>query len=84
MNKTTTVAHMIAEKLEKLGKEIKIPEDIKGDLIKEHNWMFFEREGPLLMTNQRELFHQSCDEIDKGISSGTITFNSDDGTITFQ
>lgn len=80
----TTVAHLIAERLEENGELIEIPEDIKGDLVKEHNWMFFDRDGPMLMSNQRDLFHEVCDEIDKGVKDGTIIFNSEDGTITYQ
>ena len=80
----TTVAHLIAERLETLGEKIEIPEEVKGDLIKEHNWMFFDREGPMLMSNQTELFHKVCNEIDKGIEDGTIIFNGEDGTITYK
>ena len=80
----TTVAHLIAERLEAKGEKIEIPEEAKGDLIKEHNWMFFDRDGPMLMSNQRDLFHEVCSEIDKGIEEGTIIFNSEDGTVTYQ
>jgi len=80
----TTVAHLIAERLEEKGEKIEIPNEFKGDLIKEHNWLFFERDGPLLMTNQTKMFHEVCDEIDKGIEEGTIIFNSEDGTVTYQ
>lgn len=83
MNKTT-VAHLIVERLEEKEEKIEIPSEVKGDLIKEHNWLFFDREGPMLMTNQNKLFHEVCDEIDKGIENGTIIFNGEDGTITYQ
>jgi hypothetical protein len=79
----TTVAHLIAERLEEKGESIEIPDEVKGDLVKEHNWMFFDRDGPMLMSNQRDLFHEVCDEVDKGVEDGTIIFNSEDGTITF-
>ena len=80
----TTVAHLIAERLEEKGEKIEVPDQVKGDLIKEHNWLFFDREGPMLMLNQNKLFHEICDEIDKGIEEGTIIFNGEDGTITYQ
>jgi len=80
----TTVAHLIIEKLEQQGQSIDFPNHIKGDLIKEHNWAFFDRDGPMLMTNQKDLFHEVCDEIDKGVENGTIIFNGEDGTITYQ
>lgn len=80
----TTVAHLIAERLEEKGEKIEVPEQVKGDLIKEHNWLLFDRDGPMLMLNQNKLFHEVCDEIDKGIEDGTIIFNGEDGTITYQ
>ena len=83
MNKTT-VAHLVAERLEQQGEKIEIPDEIKGDLIKEHNWLFFDRDGPMLMTNHTALFHEVCNELDTSIASGETIFDSSDGTITFQ
>lgn len=79
----TTVAHLMIERLALDGNKIEIPDDIKGDLVKEHNWLFFDREGPSLMSLDRNLFHEVCDEIDKLMEKGEIIFNAEDGTITF-
>lgn len=80
----TTIAHLIIEKLNQEGIIIEFPDDIKGDVIKEHNWSFFNRDGPMIMSNHTELFHEVCNEVDEWIKDGTIIFNGEDGTITFQ
>lgn len=82
----TTIVHLMIERInEKREKElIEFPEDIRGDLIKEHNWGLFDKDGPKLMQTHNLLFLTICQEIDEKINDGTIIFNVEDGTITFQ
>ena len=81
--KKTTVAHLMVERMSESEKSFQIPDEIKGDLLKEHNWLLFDTNGPGLMSLKRKLFHEVCDEVDKLLESGEIVFNSEDGTITF-
>jgi hypothetical protein len=77
----TTVAHLMAEKLADQGVNISFTEDVSGDIIKEHDWMMTNPEGPMLMTNHSKLFQEVCADVDKRINEGTMIFH-DDGTIT--
>lgn len=77
----TTVAHLIAEQLAKQGISIDFTEDVRGDIIKEHDWMMTDPEGPMLMTNHSKLFQEVCANVDKQINEGAMIFH-DDGTIT--
>lgn len=77
----TTVAHIVLERLKDKGVEVNYPEDVKGDLIKEHNWLMFSSDGPKLMTSHKKLFENVCQEVDHAINEGVAHF-SDDGIIT--
>ena len=70
----TTICHMV---IEKLGTDFEFPEEVKGDLSKEHGYAM-----PILMKEHRALFFEVCDEVDKMIEQGVIYFNAADGIIT--
>ena len=81
--KQTTIAHIILEKLKGTKNEFKFPLDIKDNLQAEHDWALSHPEGPQIMHNHKDLFYETCDEIDKGIADGILTFSVEDGIITY-
>ena len=80
----TTIAHIIIDRLNLAGTKISFPENLNGDLIKEHNWAVLDPEGPKLMLNQKELFMNVCKEIDYAVSEGVAYFDDKDGSIYMQ
>jgi hypothetical protein len=72
----TTLAHIMLERLADKIPETTYPDNIKGNLVEEHNWTI-----SFLIRTQRELFEQVCKEIDEMIADGRAHFG-DDGVIT--
>ena len=76
-NNETTVPHMILEQFPHIGEAIEIPDEVKGDLTAEHNFLF-----PIIMKEYKKEWAIVCEEVDKGIEAGTLVFNGETGTIT--
>ena len=74
---STTVPHLVLEKFPHIATAIEIPADIKGDIEKEHKYLF-----PILMRDHRTEWEIICEEVDKAIEQGCMFFNGEDGTIT--
>lgn len=74
----TTVPHIVASRI---NLEVSFPEDIEGDLVKEHNFLIFDERGPKLMVNYKQLFEDVCKEVDYAVSEGVAHFG-DDGIIS--
>ena len=72
MNKTT-VAHIIIERLSQRGVNLVFPEEVKGDLIKEHDWAM-STAGFDLINNFRDIFDEVCNEVDDQVENGSIIF----------
>ena len=72
MNKTT-VAHIIIERLSQCGVNLVFPEEVKGDLIKEHDWAM-STAGFDLINNFRDIFDEVCNEVDDQVENGSIIF----------
>ena len=79
----TTIPHLVLERIEKSIEDFDVPDDVKGVLEKEHDWLMFNEDGPRVMINHKKAFDEVCAEVDKGIEEGQIYFNVEDGTITF-
>ena len=77
MSTITTVPHLVLDYDENIRKVVIIPDDIKGDLRAEHDYLY-----PILMRDYRTEWEIICEEVDQGIETGTMIFNSADGTIT--
>lgn len=74
----TTVPHIVAARIDL---EVNYPDDVKGDLIKEHNFLLFSNDGPKIMLNHKKVFEDVCKEVDYAINEGVAHF-SDEGIIT--
>ena len=71
--KKTTVAHIIIERLSQCGVSLVFPEEVKGDLIKEHDWAM-STAGFDLINNFRDIFDEVCNEVDDQVENGSIIF----------
>jgi len=80
----TTIAHILIERLRETGTNIEFPENLEGDLIKEHNWAIFSEDGPKIMKNHRDLFYHICNEVDYAVSEGVAYFDDEDGSVYIQ
>jgi len=78
----TTVIHIVLERLKDQKVELPdYPEDVAGDLIKEHNWVISNPDINLLK-NHRDLFDNVCLEVDHAVKEGVVIFNGETGVIT--
>tara|TARA_B100001093_G_C26832893_1_gene1016939 strand:- start:1205 stop:1447 length:243 start_codon:yes stop_codon:yes gene_type:complete len=77
MANQTTVPHLVLERFPHVARAIEIPEDIKGNLELEHEFLF-----PLIMRDYRSEWSIICDEVDKAIEDGSAYFDSASGIIT--
>tara|TARA_B100000287_G_scaffold238868_1_gene224645 strand:+ start:824 stop:1069 length:246 start_codon:yes stop_codon:yes gene_type:complete len=77
MSTITTVPHLVLDYDENIRKSITIPDEIKGDISAEHNYLY-----PILMRDYPKEWQIICEEVDQGIEAGTMIFNGADGTIT--
>ena len=80
----TTVVHIVIERLKDNGVEVPdYPEDIRGDLVKEHNWGLSSPDLNLLK-NHKEIFENVCKEVDYAVNEGVAIFNGETGVITIE
>lgn len=77
INLKTTVPHLVLERHPHIARAIEIPEDIKGDLDKEHDFLF-----PLIMKDFPTEWDSVCEEVDESVEGGSMVFDGETGTIT--
>ena len=77
MSNTTTVPHLVLDYDEKIRKAVIIPDEIKGDIKAEHDYLY-----PILMRDYRTEWEIICEEVDTGLEDGVIIFNGETGEIT--
>ena len=77
MSNKTTVPHLVLERYPHIARAIEIPEDIQGDTNAEHQFLF-----PILMRDFRTEWEIICEEVDHGITHGSIVFDSETGEIS--
>jgi len=77
MEKKTTVAHMVMDKLKEKGISLDIPDTSIGDLLSEHDAVI-----ETIMREFNELFLDACTRVDNLLDEGMISFD-DDGLIEF-
>lgn len=80
----TTVAHIVIERLRASGVKIDFPNDISGNLKKEHDWAVFNENGPKIISNHKKLFENVCTEVDYAVQEGVAFFDDEDGTVYFE
>ena len=77
MSNITTIPHLVLYYDKNIQESVQIPPDIKGDLIKEHDYL-----APILMNKFPTEWKIICEEVDYGVETGTMFFNDEDGTVT--
>ena len=82
--KETTIPHIVKKAIElEYGINIEFPEEIKGDLEKEHDYLIWDEAGPSLSKNYEEHWSKACEEIDHLVDDGTVYFNCDNGIVVY-
>ena len=80
-NMQTTVPHIVVERLPEDKRNFDYPDDVKGDLIKEHNWLL-SKEGLNIIASYSDLFTNVCEEVDAAVNEGVAVFDGETGIIT--
>jgi hypothetical protein len=79
--KTTSVAHLMIERLASQGCTFTFPDTVSGDMIEEHDYAMSSA-GFDLINQFQKLFNDICNEVDLMIASGTVHF-TDEGLVVF-
>ena len=82
MSNTTTVPHLVLENNPEIKAQVTqevyvTSNPTEEQLIEEHNKLY-----PVIMRDFKEAWLKTCDEVDEGIASGTLIFNSENGLLT--
>lgn len=75
----TTIPHLLLDSYPNVANTIDIPDDIKGDISKEHDFLW-----PILMSKFPKEWGVICDEVDEAIEDGRFIFDSGSGVITIR